>query len=71
MAFFDNKETKTTMKIDNSEYASLFQNTQTKKRYIDSDHKRKDTNFSFKISVSIFLQSQNWKAKGKKNQNKD
>ena len=67
MAFFDNKETKTTMKIDNSEYVSLFQNTQTRKKYTDSNHKRKDINFSFKISVSIFLQLQNSKAKGKKN----
>ena len=28
MAFFDKKETKTTMKIDNSKYVSLFQDTE-------------------------------------------
>lgn len=58
MAFFDNKETKTTMKIDNSEYVSLFQNTQTRKKYIGSNHKRKNK-FLFKMNESIFLQSQN------------
>ena len=60
MAFFDNKETKTTMKIDNSEYVSLFQNTLTRKKYIDRFKSQKeDIKFWFKISVSIFLQSQN------------
>ena len=34
MAFFDNKETKTTKKIDHSEYVSLFQNAQTREKYI-------------------------------------
>ena len=59
MAFFDNKETKTTMKIDNSEYVSLFQNTLTRKKVHRFKSQKEDIKFWFKISVTIFLQSQN------------
>ena len=61
MAFFDNKETKTTMKIDNSEYVSgvTFSKHTDQKEVHRFISQKEDINFWFKISVSIFLQSQN------------
>ena len=68
MAFFDSKETKTTMKIDNSEYiyVTFLKHTNQKEVHRFKSQKE-DIKFWFKISVSIFLQLQNLKAKGKKN----
>ena len=58
MAFFDNKETKTTMKIDNSEYVSgvTFSKHTDQKEVHRFISQKEDW---FKISVSVFLQSQN------------